>query len=46
MLFVAAVIEPFWSSATWFPATVKYTSAAICWTAVLDYFLRQGRRAS
>jgi uncharacterized membrane protein SpoIIM required for sporulation len=46
MLLIAAGIEAFWSSARWLPATIKYTSAAICWTAVLDYFLRQGRRAS
>jgi uncharacterized membrane protein SpoIIM required for sporulation len=45
MLLVAAVIEAFWSSATWLPATAKYSSAAVCWTGVLGYFILQGRRA-
>lgn len=45
MLLVAAGIEAFWSSAKWLPPTAKYTSAWICWTAVLSYFLLQGRRA-
>ena len=46
MLLVAAAIEAFWSSAKWLPAMAKYTSAWICWAAVLGYFLLQGRRAS
>jgi hypothetical protein len=45
MLLVAAVIEAFWSSATWLPPAAKYSSAAVCWTAVLGYFVFQGRRA-
>jgi uncharacterized membrane protein SpoIIM required for sporulation len=45
MLLVAAAIEAFWSSATWLPATAKYGSAIVCWTAVLGYFAFQGRRA-
>ena len=45
MLLVAAAIEAFWSSATWLPATAKYGSAVVCWTAVLGYFALQGRRA-
>lgn len=45
MLFVAAAIEAFWSSANWIPPAVKYSVAAICWTAVLGYFTLQGRRA-
>jgi len=45
MLLVAAAVEAFWSSARWLPPAVKYTSAMICWTAVLGYFLFQGRRA-
>ena len=45
MLVVAAVIEAFWSSAAWLPASVKYGVAAVCWIAVLAYFTLQGRRA-
>jgi uncharacterized membrane protein SpoIIM required for sporulation len=45
MLLVAAAIEAFWSSASWLPATAKYSVAAVCWTAVLGYFALQGRRA-
>jgi uncharacterized membrane protein SpoIIM required for sporulation len=45
MLFVAAAIEAFWSSANWIPPVVKYSVAGICWTAVLGYFTLQGRRA-
>ena len=45
MLVIAAAIEAFWSSATWLPPGVKYSSAAICWLAVLGYFTLQGRRA-
>jgi uncharacterized membrane protein SpoIIM required for sporulation len=43
MLFVAAAIEAFWSSANWLPAAVKYGVAAVCWTSVLGYFVFQGR---
>ena len=46
MLLVAAAVEAFWSSARWLPASAKYGVAAVCWTAVLGYFLFQGRRAN
>jgi uncharacterized membrane protein SpoIIM required for sporulation len=45
MLFVAAGIEAFWSSARWIAPAVKYGVAAVCWLAVLGYFTLQGRRA-
>jgi uncharacterized membrane protein SpoIIM required for sporulation len=45
MLLVAAAIEAFWSSASWLPRGLKYTVAALCWTAVGTYFVVQGRRA-
>jgi uncharacterized membrane protein SpoIIM required for sporulation len=45
MLLVAAAVEAFWSSAAWLPAAVKYSVAALCWTAVLGYLLFQGRHA-
>jgi uncharacterized membrane protein SpoIIM required for sporulation len=45
MLLVAAAIEAFWSSARWLPHVVKYSVAAVCWIAVICYFLFQGRRA-
>jgi len=45
MLVAAAGVEAFWSSATWIPAGVKYAVAALCWTAVILYFTRQGRHA-
>ncbi len=44
MLIVAASIEAFWSSAIWIPLAVKYTAAAVCWTAVIGYLTLQGRR--
>jgi uncharacterized membrane protein SpoIIM required for sporulation len=46
MLIVAAAVEAFWSSANWIPPVVKYGTAAACWTAVIAYFVFQGRRAS
>jgi uncharacterized membrane protein SpoIIM required for sporulation len=46
MLFIAAGIEAFWSSARWIPNAVKYAVAAICWIAVFSYLIWQGRRAS
>jgi uncharacterized membrane protein SpoIIM required for sporulation len=46
MLFVAAAIEAFWSSASWLPAAAKYAVALVCWTAVLAYFAFPARRAS
>ena len=45
MLFVAAGVEAFWSSARWIAPAVKYGVAAVCWLAVLGYFTLQGRRA-
>jgi uncharacterized membrane protein SpoIIM required for sporulation len=45
LLFVAAAIEAFWSSANWIPPAVKYSVAGVCWTAVFGYFTLQGRRA-
>ena len=46
MLVIAAAIEAFWSSARWMPLPVKYSVAAVCWAAVIGYFVFQGRRAS
>ncbi len=43
MLIIAAMFEAFWSSAHWLPPPVKYASAAICWIAVIGYFVSQGR---
>jgi uncharacterized membrane protein SpoIIM required for sporulation len=45
MLFVAAAIEAFWSSASWIAPAVKYAVAATCWIGVVAYFALQGRRA-
>jgi uncharacterized membrane protein SpoIIM required for sporulation len=45
LLLIAAAIEAFWSSAGWLPAAIKYTVAAVCWTAVIGYLVIQGRRA-
>ena len=45
MLFVAAAVEAFWSSARWIPPAAKYGVAAICWITVLGYFGFQGKRA-
>lgn len=42
MLFIAAMIEAFWS-ATDLPNTVKYTAGAICWLSVIAYFMFAGR---
>jgi uncharacterized membrane protein SpoIIM required for sporulation len=44
MLIVAAAIEAFWSSAQWLPLPVKYSVAALCWAAVITFFVRQGRQ--
>lgn len=46
MLIVAAGIEAFWSSARWLAPPLKYSVAAMCWTAMFAYFSRQGRRAA
>jgi len=43
MLFIAAIIEAFWSSNTSFPPTVKYSVAAVLWSLVICYFLFLGR---
>lgn len=43
MLVIAALLEAFWSSSRWIPPEVKYATAAVLWTAVLYYFLFQGR---
>jgi uncharacterized membrane protein SpoIIM required for sporulation len=45
MLFIAAAIEAFWSSARWMPLPMKYSVAAACWISVLTYLTLQGRRA-
>jgi uncharacterized membrane protein SpoIIM required for sporulation len=45
MLFIAAAIEAFWSSARWMPLPMKYSVAAVCWISVLLYLTLQGRRA-
>jgi uncharacterized membrane protein SpoIIM required for sporulation len=45
LLFVAAAVEAFWSSAAWLPVSAKYAVAAVCWIAVLAYLSLQGRRA-
>lgn len=46
MLLVAAGVEAFWSSMRWLEPGVKYGVAAVCWIAVLAYFVLQGRRAA
>ncbi len=43
MLFVAAAIEAFWSSARWVDPAVKFAVGGGCWIAVLAYFFFQGR---
>ena len=43
MLFVAAGIEAFWSSARWIEPSVKYGVGGTCWLAVIAYFCFQGR---
>jgi uncharacterized membrane protein SpoIIM required for sporulation len=43
MFTIAAVLEAFWSSARWVPASVKIGVGAGCWVAVIAYFLFQGR---
>ena len=45
LLFVAAMIEAFWSSAPWLPHTAKYASGAVSWAAVVGYVTYRGRRA-
>ena len=43
-LIAAAAVEAFWSSARWVPLPVKYSVAALCWTAVILHLTLQGRR--
>lgn len=44
MLVIAAFIEAFWSSSTFFAPTTKYIVAGTLWTLVILYFLLAGRR--
>jgi uncharacterized membrane protein SpoIIM required for sporulation len=44
MLVIAAFIEAFWSSSTFFAPTTKYAVAGVLWTLVFLYFLLAGRR--
>lgn len=44
MLFIAAVVEAFWSSQTVIPPLVKYIAAGAWWLMVATYFLRAGRQ--
>lgn len=43
LLFLAAVLEAFWSSSTLIPPPVKYAVAALLWSGTALYFLRAGR---
>ncbi|MFC5578992.1 stage II sporulation protein M [Lysobacter niabensis] len=43
MLVIAAFIEAFWSSIGWMPASIKYSVAAVLWTAVFVWLLAGGR---
>lgn len=43
MLFVAAALEAFWSSARWVEPSVKLAVGGCCWAAVIGYFVFQGR---
>lgn len=43
MLLVAAFIEAFWSSIGWMPASIKYSVAALLWTAVFVWLFAGGR---
>ena len=42
-LFVAAIIEGFWSPLTIFPLWLKYTVALVLWFAVYAYLFLAGR---
>jgi len=44
MLVIAAFIEAFWSSSTFFDPAIKYTVSGALWTLVTLYFLLAGRR--
>lgn len=43
MLLIAAFIEAFWSSIGWMPASIKYSVAALLWTAVFVWLFAGGR---
>jgi len=43
MLFIAAAIEAFWSSAGWVAPGVKYAVGGCCWALVLAYLALQGK---
>lgn len=46
MFILAAMIEAFWSPASWLPAISKYVAGVALWVAVLAYFVLGGRRAT
>lgn len=43
MLFIAAIIEAYWSSSQLLPASVKYSVGAVLWLFVALYFVFAGR---
>jgi len=43
MLFIAAAIEAFWSSAGWVAPAVKYAVGGCCWALVIAYLALQGK---
>ena len=43
MTFGAAFIEAFWSASTAIPHSVKYAVGAVCWSAVIAFFVFAGR---
>ena len=45
MLLIAAFIEAFWSSIGWMPASIKYSVAAVLWSAVFVWLFAGGRNA-
>jgi uncharacterized membrane protein SpoIIM required for sporulation len=45
MLFLAAAVEAFWSSAAWISPSAKYAGAGACWTLVVLFFLRRPHAA-
>lgn len=40
---IAAFFEGFWSASTSIPAVVKYSVAAVCWSAIAVFFVWAGR---
>ncbi|MEM6730509.1 MAG: stage II sporulation protein M [Myxococcota bacterium] len=46
MLFLAAIVEAFWSSSVLLPKEVKWSVGGIGWALVLAYFTLGGRRGS